>query len=193
MKPTRFFFLASSLALLLCGCASRPLQMANASEYERFVLERDGHSDLTSLRIRPEVCDGYELKPESAKLDEGYFVRFLQKQNLDVQIQRQQVDPSKPELYYVFVRVPGAAQPVPLRVANLASADAAGQALYDGILARGSGAWGVHRANLAVLGPNGRNADDIVFAAITKLACWGTLTIAGGDDAVVLPGGYAEP
>ena len=111
----------------------------------------------------------------------------------DLQIQRQQVDPSKPELYYVFVRVPGAAQPVPLRVANLASADAAGQALYDGILARGSGAWGVHRSNLAVLGPNGRNADDIVFAAITKLACWGTLTIAGGDDAVGLPGGYTEP
>jgi hypothetical protein len=141
------------------------------------------------------VCDGYELKPDAAKLDEGYFVRFLQKQNLDVQIQRQQVDPSKPDLYYVFVRVPGAAQPVPLRVANLKSADAAGQALYDGILARGAGAWGVHRSNLAVLGPNGHTADDVVFAAVAKLVCWGTLTIAGSgsDDAVVVPGGYTEP
>jgi hypothetical protein len=167
--------------------------MTNAADYPRFVVERQGTSTLDALKLRPEVCDGVELKPESQKLDEGYFVRFLQKQNFDVQVQHQQVDPNKPDLFYVFVRVPGSVQAVPLRVANLPNSDAAGKALHDGVLARGSGAWGVHRSNLAVLGPNGTLADDIVFAAISKLACWGTLTISDTDDAFVIPGGYAEP
>jgi hypothetical protein len=167
--------------------------MANAGDMPRFVFERDGRADLDALRLRPEVCDGFDLKPETNLLDEGSFVRFLQKQNLDVQVQRQQVDPTKPELFYVFVRVQGAAQPVALRVAKLPSSDAAGKALSDGILARGSGAWGVHRSNLAVLGPSGTTADDVVAAATAKLACWGTLTIAGRDDAFVVAGGYVEP
>ncbi len=167
--------------------------MSNADDMPRFVLERDGRDDLGAIRLRPEVCDGFDPKPEPSLLDEGAFVRFLQKEKLDVQIQRQQVNPSKPELYYVFVRVQGSAQPVPLRVAKLPDADAAGRALHDGLLARGSGAWGVHRSNLAVLGPSGTTADDVVLAATAKLACWGTLTIAGRDDIFVVPGGYAEP
>jgi hypothetical protein len=184
---------AAACVALLGACSTPPLQMANAGEVGRFVVERHGRLDLEALTLRPEVCDGYELKPDSATLDEGHFVRFLQKQNFDVQVQRQQVDPNKPELYDVFVRVPGAAQPVPLRVAKLLTADDAGKALHDGLLVRGSGAWGVHRSNLAVLGPNGRTADDIVFAVLSKVACWGTLTIAASGEAFVVPGGYAEP
>jgi hypothetical protein len=60
------------------------------------------------------------------------------------------------------------------------------------LLEHGSGAWGVHRSNLAVLGPAGSHADDVTFAAKTKLACWGVFTIAGRDDTFVVPGGYTE-
>ena len=52
--------------------------------------------------------------------------------------------------------------------------------------------WGVHRSNLAVLGPAGDPSDTITFAAVTKLACWGVFTIAETDDAFVVPGGYTE-
>jgi hypothetical protein len=58
---------------------------------------------------------------------------------------------------------------------------------------RGPGAWGVHRSNLAVLGPGGADEEDLAFAARTKLACWGTFTLQAGNDAVVVPGGYMEP
>jgi hypothetical protein len=103
------------------------------------------------------------------------------------------VDAKNPELHYVFVNVPGISEAVPLRVAVLPNADEAGRALHEAVLQRGPGSWGVHRSNVAVLGPAGSNADDVAFAATTKLACWGTFTIAGTDDAFVIPGGYAEP
>ena len=32
----------------------------------------------------------------------------------------------------------------------------------------------------------------MAFAERTKLACWGVLTVAGPDDAMVVPGGYRE-
>ena len=94
---------------------------------------------------------------------------------------------------YVFVTLPGIARPVPLRVAVLQNADDAARSLLEGVLQRGTGSWGVHRSNVAVLGPTGTSGDDVAFAAATKLACWGTFTVAGTDDAFVVPGGYTEP
>jgi hypothetical protein len=187
---------AIAFAAALWGCAGPSSTMPAVSGWEASVIERNGKADLGSLQLRPEVCRGYDLKSDYGTLTEASFVRFLQVQGINAQIQQvqqQSVDPGKPELHYVFLRVPGMADAVPLRVAILPNADAAGRALHEAILERGSGAWGVHRSNLAVLGPNGASGDDIAFAAITKLACWGTLTIAGADDAFVVPGGYSEP
>ncbi|MDP9033584.1 MAG: hypothetical protein M3O50_02160 [Myxococcota bacterium] len=41
--------------------------------------------------------------------------------------------------------------------------------------------------------PNSSTSDDIAFAATTKLACWGTFTVAAADDVFVIPGAYGEP
>jgi hypothetical protein len=65
--------------------------------------------------------------------------------------------------------------------------------LHEGILQHGQGSWGLHRANLAVLGPIGSAEDDLRFAAKLNLPCWGVFTIAGLDDTFVIPGAYLEP
>jgi hypothetical protein len=180
-------------ALLGLGCAETALRVPPNVNWRQFAVSRDDSDGPASLRLRPEVCDGFDLRPDYGTLNEASFIRFLQQQHYDVQVQRQQVEAKDRELDYVFVTIPGIAQPVPLRVAVLPSADDAGRSLLEGVLQRGSGSWGVHRANLAVLGPTGSTTDDIAFAATTKLACWGTFTVAGTDDAFVVPGGYAEP
>jgi hypothetical protein len=167
--------------------------MPHGMDLHRYAIDRDGSGSLTSLRLRADACEGQDLRPDYGSLSEASFVRFLQQQHYEVEVQRQQVDPKNPELHYVFVRGPGIAGPVPLRVAVLPNADEAGRALHEAVLQRGPGSWGVHRANIAVLGPLGSSTDDVAFAASTKLACWGAFMIAGADDAFAIPGGYAEP
>lgn len=150
-------------------------------------------SDGRGVQLRPTVCDGFDLHPDFAALNEVSLIRFLQQQQYPVQVEHQQVDPKQPPLTFLFVSVPGGAQTIPLRVAVLANGDEAGRSLYEALLARGQGYWGFRRSNLAVLGPLGNRPDDVEFAAKSKLACWGTLTLAEGDDVVVVSGGYAEP
>ena len=62
----------------------------------------------------------------------------------------------------------------------------------DWIAQHGSGSWGVHRSNLAILGPIQDPADMLDLVATNKLACWGVLTIGTGADVYVIPGGYRE-
>jgi hypothetical protein len=165
--------------------------MPAAEHWDQYI-EPTG-KDGRSFQLRPGVCDGFDLRPDYSTLNEANLVRFLEQQHYGVQIQHQQVDPKQPPLTFLFVSAPGAAQPVPLRVAILPNGDEAARALYEALLQRGTGVWGFHRSNLSVLGPVGAKSEDIEFAAKTKLACWGTLTIAEGDDVVAVPGGYAEP
>jgi hypothetical protein len=188
----RYPFVAVATMLLL-GCGSTSLRVPSGIDWHQYVTARGESGDLGSLSLKPDVCDGYDLRADYATLNEASFVRFLQRQKFDVQAQRQQVDPKNPELHYVFANISGIAEPVPLRVAVLANQDEAGRVLREAVLERGPGSWGVHRGNIAVLGPTGSTADDIAFAASTKLACWGTFTIADTDDAFVIPGGYTEP
>jgi hypothetical protein len=192
MRPSPLLALAP-LFLGCAGCAETTLRVPSNVSWQQFAVTRDGSEDAASLRFRPEVCDGFDLHADYALLNETNFLRFLQQQHYEVQVQPQQVDAKDRELDYVFVSIPGLAQPVPLRVAVLRTSDDAARSLLEGVLQRGPGSWGVHRANLAVLGPTGSNGDDVAFAAATKLACWGTFTMAGTDDAFVVPGGYAEP
>jgi hypothetical protein len=183
------------MLVITTGCAGAlPLQTSGL-DGRRFVIEgtapegTPGHT----MTLRPEVCDGYDLRPDYGALNEASLVRFLSDQRLDAQVQRQAVQNNNPDLNYIFVSVPGVTQPVALRVATLPNADEAGRALADALAQRGQGAWGLHRSNLAVLGPSGSQVDDIAVVATTKLACWGTFTMNDGSNAVVVPGGYAEP
>lgn len=140
-----------------------------------------------SARLKPEVCrDTPENKPETATLDASDLVSFLERQGLHTSVIR-----PRPDLAYVDVAGLGT-EPVRLRVAILPNAYAAGNDLHHAILQHGAGSWGVHRSNLAVLGPIGSMDQIFELAGRTKLACWGVLTVAGLDDDFVVPGGYME-
>jgi hypothetical protein len=176
--------------LALVGGCGKPSQMPVAEHWDQYV-ERFGGGGK-GLRWRAAVCDGFDLRPDFGSLDEASLIRFLQQQHYAVQVERQQVDPKQPALTFIFVAVPGS-RTIPLRVAILPSPDDAGASLYDALLARGRGFWGFRRGNLAILGPTGSLEEDLEFAAKSKLACWGSITVADGDDVIAVAGGYADP
>ncbi|HET9958727.1 MAG TPA: hypothetical protein VFQ61_29745 [Polyangiaceae bacterium] len=194
--PARFTaarFIATMVAAgaLATGCGPAPmLRMTDGSNYRSFVQDRSGGApteDLSRLRFRPELCQGEDLRPETATLDELHLVRFLEKQGIDVRVERPRAD-----LTYLLISGQGTQTPIRVRVAILTDADAAGRELHEAMLQHGPGSWGVHRSNLAVLGPIGEPADNMTFAAKTKLACWGVFSVTGTDDAFTVPGAYRE-
>jgi hypothetical protein len=175
---------------LLVGCGAEGQLRVNGSDWHAFVQERGGGPagpDLATWQFKPSLCQGENLAQEFGALTEADFLRFLEKQGLDARLERQRED-----LVYVNVTGAGATAPVRLRVAILNSADEAGHDLHEALLQHGQGSWGVHRSNLAILGPLGEASDDVAFAAKSKLACWGVFTIAGRNDSFVVPGGYSE-
>jgi hypothetical protein len=177
-------------AWVLVGCGADARLRVNGSDWHSFVQERGGGtagSEVADWRFKQSLCQGENTDEELNLLGEGDFLTFLSKQGLDARLERQRED-----LVYVNVTGAGATQPVRLRVAILKSSDEAGRELHEALLQHGEGAWGVHRSNLAVLGPIGDPSDDVAFAAKSKLACWGVFTIAGRDDTLVVPGGYFE-
>lgn len=179
------------LSTLVVGCGPNTvLQVTDGSDWKAFVTDRDGttpSSDIASLRFNPGLCSGEDLRPEYQKLNENNFIDFLEKQGINVRIERQRTD-----LVYLNLSGVGTAAPVRFRVAILDSKEEAGRELHDGVLQHGEGSWGVHRSNLAVLGPIGTLQDDLKFAAKLKLPCWGVFMVAGVDDNFVVPGGYLE-
>ncbi|HEY3595725.1 MAG TPA: hypothetical protein VGL13_17685, partial [Polyangiaceae bacterium] len=181
-------FLAA-LATLSCA-ANRNMHVSPAVNYGTIARDRSGSaptSEAAATRFRPGLCEGEDLRPDYDRLDETSLIRFLERQRLDLRVERPRAD-------LIYINVNGAGTPIPvrLRVAILRSADEAGRELAEAIAQHGSGAWGIHRSNLAVLGPAGDPTDDIVFAAVTKVACWGVFTVAAGDEPVVVPGAYRE-
>jgi hypothetical protein len=179
------------LGLLLAGCGSgSTLKLTSSADVGDHVHDaRGGQSagDLETSRFRPELCGDVSLEPDYAQLNEAHLIAFLAQQRIPVRVERPRAD-----LVYLVLTGVGTEQPVRLRVAVLKTADEAGRELHEAILQHGTGSWGVRRSNLAVLGPVGDPEDDIAFAARTKLACWGVFTVAGLDDAFVIPGAYAE-
>jgi hypothetical protein len=177
-------------ALTMAGCGGDPgFKVSRGSDWRAYVKGRSGAAtaDLDAIQFRPGLCEGDESRPDYARLDELHLVRFLERQRIDVQIERPRAD-----LVYLVLGGANTSRPVRLRVAVLGNADEAGRELHQAILQHGPGSWGVHRSNLAVLGPVASPTDAIAFAAMTKLACWGVFTIADTDDAFVIPGAYAE-
>ena len=179
--------LAAAWALL--GCSSPMFQVNDRSDVKAYVTRSGDTSEASpnGLRFKPGVCDASELRPDGRQLNEGHIIEFLNKQQLDVRIERPRSD-----LIYLVVSGAGTDVPVRLRVAVLKTADEAGAELHAALLQHGPGAWGVRRSNLAVLGAIGSLDDDLTFAAKTRLSCWGMFMTAGRDDAYAVPGGYRE-
>jgi hypothetical protein len=134
--------------------------------------------------LQPSVCAGSDLTPEFRLLGIHDLLAFFDGRGL-----RHSNLHLRSDLELVTITLPDI--PVlPLRVAALASNRQAGRYLHEALLEHGEGAWGVYRGNVAVLGPVGTLADIISVSARTRLACWGTLLVAGGDDTFAVPGGY---
>ena len=172
-------------AAFACSCGGYRLPRTEAIDPAAQV---DGSLSLGQARLKPSVCNGVDVQPEYGTLDERSIVDFLKRRGFPLRVVRERSD-----LVYVELQLnPDRDEWVRLRVALLPSAPQAGFELHHAILEHGEGSWGVHRANLAVLAPAGDVDAIIAMAAKTKLACWGVLTIAGRDDAFVIPGGYRE-
>lgn len=177
-------------ALSVVACSSPMLRMNDGSDPRSYATTRDGGGPGTEpdgLRFKAGLCSGENLTPDGRALTEANLIEFLSKQQLDVRIERPRSD-----LVYLNVSGAGTDGPVRLRVAILKSPAEAGRELHEAILQHGPGSWGVHRSNLAVLGPIGSIGDDVTFAAKTKLTCWGMFMAAGRDDTYAVPGGYRE-
>ena len=183
---------ASALAACLLACSGcgglHPDPYRATSEWSPHAYPRGGPegADLAGAQLRAEVCAGQDLRPEYARLSEAALVQFLQARSAEVTVERPRGD-----LAYVHMTGLDGAQ-LRLRVAVLSSADEAGRELALAIAQHGKGSWGVHRSNLAVLGPVQPPARVIELVSKTKLACWGVLTLGSGDDVYVVPGGYRE-
>lgn len=181
-----------SCALLsypLLSCGGQDLELVNGANWKAHVYERGepwGEA-LGDLVFRPEVCKDQDLTPQYGRLDENDLTAFLSKRQLKYRVERPRDD-----LAYVIIEDARTREPARLRVAILENADEAGRELAEAIAEHGNGSWGVHRGNLAVLGPVGDTSHDLAFAAETKLVCWGVFTIVGRRDTVVIPGGYRE-
>ena len=135
-------------ALPACG-GLRPDPYRATSEWSAYTYPRGGPegSDLAGAQLRNEVCAGQDLRPDHAHLSEADLVRFLQSGNAEVTVERPRGD-------LAYVSIPGVdGAKLRLRVAILPSADEAGRELALAIAQHGKGSWGVHRSNLAVLGP----------------------------------------
>lgn len=180
----------SALALALLGCGSSALRIAGAPRGDTYVQGFDGSERsvaIGKIRLRPEVCKGFPLAQEHRKLGANDFVKFLESRGFDPKVTR-----ARPDLVFVDISNAGTHDPVRFRVATLDNAGAAGRDLHVSLLQHGEGRWGFHRSNLAVLAPPASASDIVAFASLTKLACWGVLTVAGLDDSYVIPGGYSE-
>ena len=173
------------VGLIAAGCSSPVLRMNDGSDVRAYTVGSADAAD--TVRFKPGLCDGEDLRPDGRQLNEAALIQFLNKQRLDVRLERPRAD-----LVYLNVSGAGTESPVRLRVAILKNADDAGGELHAALLQHGQGSWGVRRSNLAVLGPIGSLPDDLTFAAKTKLSCWGMFMVAGRDDAYSVPGGYRE-
>ncbi|MET0412984.1 MAG: hypothetical protein ABW217_16885 [Polyangiaceae bacterium] len=173
----------------LVGCGGRELVLVDGSDWQAHVFDtgKPSHEELGSLMFRSSVCQGEDLTPQYRPLDENDLVTFLRARKLSVRVERPRTD-----LAYLLIEDAGTRAPARLRVAILRDADEAGRELADAMQQHGQGSWGVHRSNLAVLGPVGDAIHDLAFAAEIDLVCWGVFTIRGKDDTVVIPGAYRE-
>jgi hypothetical protein len=165
------------------------LVLVNGANWDPYVRNshRESSDALGALVFREKVCAGRDLAPPYARLDENDLLKFLRDQRLQVTVERPRSD-----LAYLLVDDQRTRRPARLRVAILSNGDEAGRELAEALVQHGEGAWGVHRSNLAVLGPVGDTTHDLVFAAEIGLVCWGVFTIRGKDDTFVIPGGYRE-
>ena len=186
----RSCFPLASLALfggMACSSAVLRYPSGDAAEFVEGQGGKSGHLEPGEMRFCRSTCKDFDLHADYRTLDENALAEFLRAQGYTVRAER-----ARNDLVYFDVTGKGLDEPARLRVAILKSPGDAGKELHEAVLQHGDGAWGVHRANLAVLAPIADHDVAVAFAAHSKLACWGVLVMAGLDDSFVVPGAYTE-
>ena len=176
--------------LLQAACASAPLYSSSSPPGSAYVQDFDHAPHKVQpgqVRINPSVCQKSDLRQDFRHLDYDELDNFLKHQGFETQ-----VTVVRPDLVSLELLNAGTSEPIRFRVAILADSETAGRDLHRALLQHGTGAWGIHRSNLAILAPADSYDNIVSFAARTRLACFGVLTIAAQDDAFVIPGGYSE-
>ncbi len=182
-----------ALALAGCGGGARLTMTSRGTDFREHAYSpgldqpetKKAPPDLTTLHVSPKACEGLDVRPSFAKLGADDLRAFLEQRGIAYETTK-----ARSDLEYVDL-IDGS-QKVRLRVATLGTAREAGRDLHEALLEHGAGSWGVHRSNVAVLGPVSSVESAVDFSLRTKLACWGVLTVAGRDDTFVVKGGYSE-
>lgn len=185
----------ASLAMASAACVGLPAEVEypDVSDVDLGQMlvtpEGDAGADVTlsEFKIGPKACEGLDLTVATEKLDHQDLTRFFAAQGLELLPKK-----ARGDLYWYEFANGNERNPLRLRLAILKDRHAAAKDLHDSLLQHGPGWWGVRRGNLAVLGPKASLAEALQFAIKYKLACWGTFTYAGVDDAYVVAGGYSE-
>lgn len=184
--------LTAALALALTGGCSGGAQLSVDASNQGVTHEIRPRSDtgdsatrLSRLRVKEDTCGGYDLAPEQKTLTIQALKSHLKTAGIDYSVEIERDD------LHLFDISSGESK-ARLRVAVLPDRRQAGRHLHQALLEHGRGYWGVHRGNIAVLGPQASAKNAVQFATSTGLACWGVLTIAGRDDSFAIPGGYFE-
>jgi hypothetical protein len=178
-------FALFALAATSAGCGGSRLPQTRGVDGRAYVESGSGLGDVV---LKPSLCEGIDVTAEAKTLEEAHFINFLKSRGLPARLERARAD-----LVYADLQLnPETDEWVRLRIATLATPAQAGEELHRAVREHGTGSWGVHRSNLAVLAPRGSLDAILAFNAKTKLACWGVLTVAGRQDAYVVPGAYRE-
>lgn len=185
VKKTRWLKL---FVFLLFSC-KQDLQVKEPAYWRKHVTptRRGQGAGISGLRYREEVCRGENMSPTHSPLQLDDLVEFLRQRGNNVVVERRRDD-----LAYLVVASSFTEEPARLRVAILKSRDEAGHELAQALAQSPPGAWGIHRENLAVLGPVGETSHDLAYAAQTHLVCWGVFTLRTTRETLVVPGGYQE-
>jgi hypothetical protein len=194
LLPLYFAFVAIGASAIGCSASgAAKLNSPASGKVESNVRDVDpndlgqGSPSLTlgDMRLNSNACQGTDTHPEYGPLTAESFLNQLKSSGYSFKIEE-----AREDLIYVDVQTGG--ETSRFRVATLRNAPDAARHLHEALLQHGMGSWGVHRSNIAVLGPIGGVEGVVDFAVTSKLACWGVLTVAGRDDTFVVPGGYLE-
>jgi hypothetical protein len=149
----------------------------------------DPSVSVSSFRINPKVCEGFDMHVITQAIDQEDLTRFFGTQKLNLEPKK-----ARSDLYWYEFPVGSAPEDgvVRLRLAILKNRSASAKDLHDSLLQHGPGWWGVRRGNLALLAPKASLSEALRFAIKTKLVCWGMFTYQGVDDVYVTTGGYSE-
>ncbi len=191
MKHLRSLGWMSGLVFLTSACAAEgQLNHQSGKSQVSFTVRKDegtgdNSTQLSRARLIEGTCDGYNLIPDTRQLSVQALKNHLKAKGIEHTVRTERQD-----LHLFDLKIGGTT--ARLRVATLDTPREAGRHLHKALLEHGGGFWGVHRSNLAVLGPDASTQNALAFASDTGLVCWGVFTAANRDDTFTVPGGYFE-